>query len=103
LCVNLRTPLATLPRSAVLRTRHQLTNAHINYLPLGLALQKATGEQMSKLLAEKVIHELGLTNTVKCLGVVIVISRNWLLQNLLMSGYAAELAPEEAPPMPPPK
>ena len=38
--------------------------AHTNYLLLGLALEKATGEQMPKLLSEKVLRPLGLTNTV---------------------------------------
>lgn len=37
--------------------------AHTNYVLLGLALEKATGEPMTKLLAEKVIGPLGLTNT----------------------------------------
>jgi CubicO group peptidase (beta-lactamase class C family) len=41
--------------------------AHTNYLLLGLALEKATGEQMSKLLSEKVLRPLGLTNTVNSL------------------------------------
>ncbi len=38
--------------------------AHTNYLLLGLALEKATGEEMPKLLSEKVLRPLGLTNTV---------------------------------------
>ncbi|MDA4107943.1 hypothetical protein MHOL44478_11795 [Mycobacterium holsaticum DSM 44478] len=38
--------------------------SHTNYVLLGLALEKATGEQMSKLLADKVLRPLGLTNTV---------------------------------------
>ena len=33
----------------------------------GLALEKATGEEMSKLLSEKVLRPLGLTNTVNSL------------------------------------
>ena len=37
--------------------------AHTNYVLLGLALEKATGEPMPKLLAEKVLNPLGLTNT----------------------------------------
>jgi CubicO group peptidase (beta-lactamase class C family) len=37
--------------------------AHTNYLLLGLALEKATGESMPKLLDEKVLGPLGLTNT----------------------------------------
>src|SRR3954451_9273341 len=37
--------------------------AHTNYVLLGLALEKATGEEMSKLLSDKVLHPLGLTNT----------------------------------------
>ena len=41
--------------------------AHTNYLLLGLALEKATGEQMPKLLSEKVLRPLGLTNTVNSL------------------------------------
>ncbi|MCV7303296.1 beta-lactamase family protein [Mycobacterium barrassiae] len=41
--------------------------AHTNYLLLGLALEKATGEEMSKLLSEKVLRPLGLTNTVSSL------------------------------------
>ncbi len=38
--------------------------AHTNYVLLGLALEKATGEEMSKLLSDKVLRPLGLTNTV---------------------------------------
>ncbi len=38
--------------------------AHTNYVLLGLALEKATGEEMSKLLSEKVLRPLGLTETV---------------------------------------
>jgi CubicO group peptidase (beta-lactamase class C family) len=38
--------------------------AHTNYVLLGLALEKATGQQMPKLLSEKVLRPLGLTNTV---------------------------------------
>ena len=41
--------------------------AHTNYVLLGLALEKATGEEMSKLLSEKVLRPLGLTNTVSSL------------------------------------
>lgn len=41
--------------------------AHTNYLLLGLALEKATGQEMSKLLAEKVLRPIGLTNTVNSL------------------------------------
>lgn len=41
--------------------------AHTNYLLLGLALEKATGQEMSKLLSEKVLRPLGLTNTVSSL------------------------------------
>lgn len=41
--------------------------AHTDYLLLGLALEKATGEEMSKLLSEKVLRPLGLTNTVSSL------------------------------------
>lgn len=37
--------------------------AHTNYVLLGLALEKATDEPMSKLLSEKVLAPLGLTNT----------------------------------------
>jgi CubicO group peptidase (beta-lactamase class C family) len=37
--------------------------AHTNYVLLGLALEKATGETMPKLLSEKVLQPLGLTNT----------------------------------------
>jgi CubicO group peptidase (beta-lactamase class C family) len=37
--------------------------AHTNYVLLGLALEKATGEEMSKLLSDKVLRPLGLTNT----------------------------------------
>lgn len=37
--------------------------SHTNYVLLGLALEKATGEEMSKLLSEKVLRPLGLTNT----------------------------------------
>jgi CubicO group peptidase (beta-lactamase class C family) len=37
--------------------------AHTNYVLLGLALEKATGQEMSKLLSEKVLRPLGLTNT----------------------------------------
>jgi CubicO group peptidase (beta-lactamase class C family) len=38
--------------------------AHTNYVLLGLALEKATGQEMSKLLSDKVLRPLGLTNTV---------------------------------------
>ena len=41
--------------------------AHTNYVLLGLALEKATGLQMPKLLSEKVLRPLGLTNTVNSL------------------------------------
>jgi len=41
--------------------------AHTNYVLLGLALEKATGEEMSKLLSDKVLRPLGLTNTVSSL------------------------------------
>lgn len=41
--------------------------AHTNYVLLGLALEKATGQQMSKLLSDKVLRPLGLTNTVNSL------------------------------------
>jgi CubicO group peptidase (beta-lactamase class C family) len=41
--------------------------AHTNYLLLGLALEKATGQEMSKLLSESVLRPLGLTNTVNSL------------------------------------
>ena len=41
--------------------------AHTNYLLLGLALEKATGQEMPKLLSEKVLRPLGLTNTVDSL------------------------------------
>ena len=37
--------------------------AHTNYVLLGLALEKASGQEMSKLLSEKVLQPLGLTNT----------------------------------------
>jgi CubicO group peptidase (beta-lactamase class C family) len=37
--------------------------AHTNYVLLGLALEKATGEKMPKLLADKVLGPLGLTDT----------------------------------------
>jgi CubicO group peptidase (beta-lactamase class C family) len=38
--------------------------AHTNYVLLGLALEKATGLDMPKLLSDKVLRPLGLTNTV---------------------------------------
>jgi CubicO group peptidase (beta-lactamase class C family) len=38
--------------------------AHTNYVLLGLALEKATGQEMSKLLSDKVLRPLGLTSTV---------------------------------------
>jgi CubicO group peptidase (beta-lactamase class C family) len=41
--------------------------AHTNYVLLGLALQKATGQDMAKLLSDKVLRPLGLTNTVNSL------------------------------------
>jgi CubicO group peptidase (beta-lactamase class C family) len=41
--------------------------AHTNYVLLGLALEKATGEEMSQLLSDKVLRPLGLTNTVNSL------------------------------------
>lgn len=37
--------------------------AHTNYVLLGKALEKATGEEMPKLLADKVLGPLGLTST----------------------------------------
>ncbi len=37
--------------------------AHTNYVLLGLALEKATGQDMPKLLSDKVLRPLGLTNT----------------------------------------
>src|SRR6476469_3745883 len=37
--------------------------AHTNYVLLGRALEKATGEDMPKLLEDKVLRPLGLTNT----------------------------------------
>ena len=37
--------------------------AHTNYVLLGMALEKATGQDMPKLLADKVLRPLGLTNT----------------------------------------
>ncbi|MDT5016898.1 MAG: hypothetical protein QOD39_3058 [Mycobacterium sp.] len=41
--------------------------AHTNYVLLGLALEKATGEEMSKLLSDNVLGPLGLTNTANSL------------------------------------
>jgi CubicO group peptidase (beta-lactamase class C family) len=41
--------------------------ASTNYLLLGLALEKATGEDMSRLLADKVLGPLGLTSTANSL------------------------------------
>jgi CubicO group peptidase (beta-lactamase class C family) len=41
--------------------------AHTNYVLLGLALEKATGQEMSKLLTDKILRPLGLTNTVNSL------------------------------------
>ena len=41
--------------------------AHTNYVLLGLALEKATGQEMSKLLSDKVLRPLGLTNTTSSL------------------------------------
>jgi CubicO group peptidase (beta-lactamase class C family) len=38
--------------------------AHTNYVLLGKALEKATGEDMPKLLEDNVLRPLGLTNTV---------------------------------------
>lgn len=37
--------------------------AHTNYVLLGKALEKATGQEMPQLLEEKVLRPLGLTNT----------------------------------------
>lgn len=37
--------------------------SHTNYVLLGLALEKATGEVMSQLLSERVLRPLGLTST----------------------------------------
>jgi CubicO group peptidase (beta-lactamase class C family) len=37
--------------------------AHTNYVLLGLVLEKATGQDMPKLLSDKVLRPLGLTNT----------------------------------------
>ncbi|MCT7660166.1 serine hydrolase domain-containing protein [Mycobacterium deserti] len=42
--------------------------AHTNYLLLGLALERATGQTMAKLLSDKVLRPLGLTNTVDSLS-----------------------------------
>jgi CubicO group peptidase (beta-lactamase class C family) len=42
--------------------------AHTNYLLLGLALEKATGQGMSKLLRDNVLRPLGLANTVASLS-----------------------------------
>ncbi len=41
--------------------------AHTNYVLLGLAIEKATGQEMSTLLSDKVLRPLGLTNTVNSL------------------------------------
>jgi CubicO group peptidase (beta-lactamase class C family) len=41
--------------------------AHTNYVLLGLALEKATGREMSKLLSDKVLGPLGLANTANSL------------------------------------
>ncbi|MGB2920119.1 MAG: serine hydrolase domain-containing protein [Mycobacterium sp.] len=41
--------------------------SHTNYLLLGMAIEKATGEQISDLLSEKVLRPLGLTATVASL------------------------------------
>ncbi|PRC41831.1 D-alanyl-D-alanine carboxypeptidase [Mycobacterium sp. ITM-2017-0098] len=41
--------------------------SHTNYVLLGLALEKATGEPMSDMLADKVLRPLGLMNTVASL------------------------------------
>jgi CubicO group peptidase (beta-lactamase class C family) len=41
--------------------------AHTNYVLLGLALEKATGQDMSKLLSDKVLRPLGLTDTANSL------------------------------------
>jgi len=41
--------------------------AHTNYVLLGLALEKATGQEMSKLLSDKVLRPLGLTSTTNSL------------------------------------
>jgi CubicO group peptidase (beta-lactamase class C family) len=41
--------------------------AHTNYVLLGLALEKATGQEMSKLLSDKVLRPLGLTETANSL------------------------------------
>jgi CubicO group peptidase (beta-lactamase class C family) len=41
--------------------------AHTNYVLLGLALEKATGKEMSELLSDKVLRPLGLTTTANSL------------------------------------
>lgn len=41
--------------------------AHTNYVLLGLAIEKATGQDMAKLLSDKVLGPLGLTDTVSSL------------------------------------
>jgi CubicO group peptidase (beta-lactamase class C family) len=41
--------------------------AHTNYVLLGMAIEKATGEKMSELLSDKILRPLGLTNTVASL------------------------------------
>jgi CubicO group peptidase (beta-lactamase class C family) len=41
--------------------------SHTNYVLLGLALEKATGENMSDMLSDRVLRPLGLTSTVASL------------------------------------
>ncbi len=41
--------------------------SHTNYVLLGLAIEKATGEKMSELLSDKVLRPLGLSDTVASL------------------------------------
>lgn len=41
--------------------------SHTNYVLLGMALEKATGENMSDMLSDKVLRPLGLTGTVASL------------------------------------
>ncbi len=45
--------------------------AHTNYLLLGLAIEQATGQDISKLLSDKVLRPLGLTNTAASLTAAI--------------------------------
>jgi CubicO group peptidase (beta-lactamase class C family) len=54
---------ADLPQPLLYQPGTNWSYAHTNYVILGLALEKITGEPLDKALQEKVLGPLGLTNT----------------------------------------